>query len=236
MIKAADLTKVYGKTTVLKIDALEINRGDSFGLVGNNGAGKTTFFSLIVDLIKATSGKVISKGEDVYLSNHWKKYTGSFLDESFLIDFLSPEEYFEFIGSLHSISKTEVIKQLEIYADFFNGEIIGKKKFIRDLSKGNQKKVGIIGALFFKPEIIILDEPFPHLDPTSVIRLKKILKDEKIKSSTILISSHDLNHVTEVCDRIAVLEKGNIIHDLKTSSGTLKELEAYFTPEENLNS
>lgn len=235
MIKAADLTKVYGKTTVLKIDSLEINKGESFGLVGNNGAGKTTFFSLIVDLIKASSGKVFSKSEDVFLSNHWKKYTGAFLDESFLIDFLSPEEYFEFIGSLHSVSKTDVKKLLESYSDFFNGEIIGKKKFIRDLSKGNQKKVGIIGALFFHPEIIILDEPFPHLDPTSVIRLKKILKDEKTKNSTILISSHDLNHVTEVCDRIAVLEKGKIIHDLKTSSTTLKDLEAYFTPEEDLN-
>ncbi len=236
MIKASDLTKVYGKTKVLNISSLEINRGESFGLVGNNGAGKTTFFSLIVDLIKASTGKVLSRGEDVFLSNHWKKYTGSFLDESFLIDFLSPEEYFDFIGSLHSIPKPEVKKQLEIYADFFNGEIIGKKKFIRDLSKGNQKKVGIIGALFFNPEIIILDEPFPHLDPTSVIRLKKILKDEKEKNSTLLISSHDLNHVTEVCDRIAVLEKGNIIHDLKTSSSTLRELEVYFTPEEDLNS
>lgn len=236
MIKAENLTKVYGKTTVLNIGSLQINKGESFGLVGNNGAGKTTFFSLIVDLIKASSGKVISKGENVFLSNHWKKYTGSFLDESFLIDFLSPEEYFEFIGSLHSISKKEVFSRLEMYSDFFNGEILGKKKFIRDLSKGNQKKAGIIGALFFQPEILILDEPFPHLDPTSVIRLKKILKDEKSKNITLLISSHDLNHVTEVCDRIAVLEKGNIIHDLKTSSGTLKELEAYFTPEEDLNS
>jgi ABC-2 type transport system ATP-binding protein len=236
MIKAENLTKVYGKTTVLRINSLEITEGESFGLVGNNGAGKTTFFSLVVDLIKASSGKVISKGEDVFLSNHWKKYTGSFLDESFLIDFLSPEEYFEFIGSLHSISKQDVGKLLELYADFFNGEILGRKKFIRDLSKGNQKKVGIVGALLFQPEILILDEPFPHLDPTSVIRLKKILKDEKVKNCTLLISSHDLNHVTDVCDRIAVLEKGDIIHDLKTSSSTLKELEAYFTPEEDFNS
>ncbi len=233
MISASGLTKQYGKTTVLNIDSLFIGQGESFGLVGNNGAGKTTFFSLITDLIKATGGYVTSKEVNVFLSSHWKDYTGAFLDESFLIDFLSPEEYFEFIGSLHGLSKSEVKKRLEKYADFFNGEIIGKKKFIRDLSKGNQKKVGIVGALLFEPQIVILDEPFPHLDPTSVIRLKKIIKDEKSKGTTILISSHDLNHVTEVCDRIAVLEKGKIIHDLRTSSNTLKELEAYFTPEEN---
>ena len=232
MIKALNLTKTYGRTTVLNISSLEIGAGESFGLVGNNGAGKTTFFSLITDLIKATSGEVRSKDKNVYLSNHWKEYTGSFLDESFLIDFLSPEEYFEFIGSLHSLSKEEVNRKLEKYADFFNGEIMGKKKFIRDLSKGNQKKVGIIGALFFEPELLILDEPFPHLDPTSVIRLKKIIKETSSKGTAVLISSHDLNHVTEVCERIAVLEKGIILHDIKTSSNTLNELEAYFTPEE----
>jgi ABC-2 type transport system ATP-binding protein len=232
MIKATNLKKTYGKTTVLNIESLEIGHGECFGLVGNNGAGKTTFFSLITDLIKASGGYVSSKDENVFLNNHWKEYTGSFLDESFLIDFLSPEEYFDFIGSLHSLSKDEVKKKLEKYSDFFNEEIVGKKKFIRDLSKGNQKKVGIVGALFFEPEIIILDEPFPHLDPTSVIRLKKIIKEETNKQTTILISSHDLNHVTEICDRIAVLEKGLIIHDLKTSANTLKDLEAYFTPEE----
>lgn len=233
MISASGLIKQYGKNTVLNIESIFIGHGESFGLVGNNGAGKTTFFSLITDLIKATGGYVTSKEVNVFLSSHWKDYTGAYLDESFLIDFLSPEEYFEFIGSLHNLSKNEVSKRLEKYSDFFNGEILGKKKFIRDLSKGNQKKVGIVGALLFEPQILILDEPFPHLDPTSVIRLKKIIKDEKIKGTTILISSHDLNHVTEICDRIAVLEKGKIIHDLKTSSNTLKELEAYFTPEED---
>jgi len=233
MIKALKLTKKYGKTTVLNIDSIEIEKGESFGLVGNNGAGKTTFFCLITDLIKASSGEVLSKDKNVFLSNHWKDYTGSYLDESFLIDFLSPEEYFEFIGSLHHLTKDEVKTRLEKYSDFFNDEIIGKKKFIRDLSKGNQKKVGIIGALFFEPEILILDEPFPHLDPTTVIRLKKIIKDEKAKGTTVLISSHDLNYVTEICDRIAVLENGIIIHDLKTGNDTLKELETYFTPEEN---
>ncbi len=228
MIELRSITKVYGKITVLNIPSLKIERGESFGLVGNNGAGKTTMFSLIVDIIKAATGTVLSKEKDVALSNHWKGYTGSFLDESFLIDFLTPEEYFEFIGNLHEYSRQETREQLEKYADFFEGEILGKKKFIRELSKGNQKKVGIVGALLAEPEIVILDEPFPHLDPSSVIRLKRILGDLHGKGVTLLISSHDLNHVTEVCNRIAVLERGIIINDKETNENTLKELVQYF--------
>ncbi|MCX6169701.1 MAG: ABC transporter ATP-binding protein [Ignavibacteriales bacterium] len=228
MIEANHLAKVYGKTTVLDIPVLKIAKGESFGLVGNNGAGKTTFFSLVLDIIKATEGSVRSKEHEVKLSDHWKKYTGSYLDESFIIDFLLPEEYFEFIGGLHGFTKDDVKLKIQQYADFFNGEILGKKKFIREMSKGNQKKVGIVGSLLPDPEVVILDEPFPHLDPSSVIRLKRILKELNDKGATLLISSHDLNHVTEVCKRIVLLDRGKIIKDIKTGEDTLKELENYF--------
>jgi ABC-2 type transport system ATP-binding protein len=228
MIKAINLTRAYGKTTVLDIPLLNIAKGESFGLVGNNGAGKTTFFSLILDIIKATGGSVRSKEQDVKLSDHWKKYTGSYLDESFLIDFLTPEEYLEFVGGLHGFSKEVVKEKIQQYADFFNGEILGKKKFIREMSKGNQKKIGIVGSLLPDPEVVILDEPFPHLDPSSVIRLKRILKELNERGVTLMISSHDLNHVTEVCKRIVLLDKGKIIKDIKTSEDTLKELENHF--------
>ena len=228
MIEAVNLSKAYGKTTVLDIHALKITKGESFGLVGNNGAGKTTFFSLILDIIKATNGSVHSKEKEVKLSDHWKKYTGAYLDESFIIEFLTPEEYFEFVGNLHGFSKEAVKEKINYYSDFFNGEILGRKKFIREMSKGNQKKVGIAGALLADPEVVILDEPFPHLDPSSVIRLKRILKELNERGVTLLISSHDLNHVTEVCKRIVLLEKGKIIKDIKTGGDTLKELENYF--------
>jgi ABC-2 type transport system ATP-binding protein len=228
MIEAINLTKVYNNVTVLNFPGLKMGKKESFGLIGNNGAGKTTFFSLILDIIKANSGCVLSKEKDVRMSEHWKGYTGSYLDESFIIDFLTPEEYFEFIGGLHGFTKEETRNKIESYTDFFNGEVLNKKKFIRDLSKGNQKKVGIVGALLPDPEIIVLDEPFPHLDPSSVIRLKKMLKDFQEKGATLLISSHDLNHVTEVCNRIVLLEKGKIINDIETNENTLKELEKYF--------
>jgi len=228
MIEAVNLTKQYGGVTVLNIPALRIGSGESFGLVGNNGAGKTTFFSLILDIIKASSGSVLSSDRDVKLSDHWKEYTGSYLDESFLIDFLTPEEYFDFVGGLHGYAKEKTKQQVQLYSGFFNGEILEKKKFIRELSKGNQKKVGIIAALLADPSVVILDEPFPHLDPSSVIRLKRMLSELNERGVTLLISSHDLNHVTEICKRIVLLEKGNIINDIQTGSGTLKALEEYF--------
>jgi ABC-2 type transport system ATP-binding protein len=232
MIEATNLTKVYGPVTVLNIPQIKIKPGESFGLVGNNGAGKTTFFSLVLDLIQANSGMVTSNGVDVRQSDHWKEYTGSFLDESFVIDFLTPEEYFEFVGSLLRKSRTETAALLEPYRDFFNDEILGKKKYLRELSKGNQKKVGIVAALMTSPKVLVLDEPFPHLDPSSVIRLKKMLKELGSRGDvTMLISSHDLNHVTDVCNRITLLEKGIVLRDTPTTESTIHELEAYFSAE-----
>ena len=229
MIETSNLQKVYNEITVLNLPDLKIGQGESFGLVGNNGAGKTTFFNLILDLIEATSGSVTSGGIVVSGSEHWKGYTGAYLDEQFLIDFLTPEEYFEFIANLNKMTRVQFYQKLALFSDFFNNEIVGVKKYIRDLSKGNQKKIGIAAALMTDPEVLILDEPFPHLDPSSVSRLKNILSAVKKKGdTTILISSHDLNHVTEVCERIVLLEKGNILHDLRQDPQTLKKLEAYF--------
>jgi len=232
MISFNNLKKSYSRNVVLEINSLDIPKGQAFGLVGNNGAGKTTLFSLLLDLIKPTKGKVINNNIDVKESEDWKSFTSAFLDESFLISYLLPEEYFYFIGDLRGVSKREVDNFLNQFEDLFNGEILGGKKYIRDLSKGKQKKVGIIAALIGSPKIIILDEPFANLDPTTQIRLKKIIKKlAQEKETTVLVSSHDLQDVTEVSERIVLLEKGKIVRDIKTDSKTLKELEEYFTKE-----
>ena len=229
MIKIENLTKKYSKQTVLDILSLEIPSGQTFGLIGNNGAGKTTLFSCLLDLIKPTKGKVINNDVEVSSSEDWKSFTTAFLDETFLIGYLMPEEYFYFIGELRGLSKIQVDNFVLIFEDFFHGEILGGKKYLRDLSKGNQKKVGVIAALIGEPKVIILDEPFANLDPSTQIRLKEIIKDlSKYKDTTILVSSHDIQDVTEVCDRIALLEKGKLIKDIKTNKETLKELETYF--------
>ena len=232
MIEIRNIAKTYNKDTVLKIDSLEINSGQTFGLVGNNGAGKTTLFSALLDLIKPTTGEVLNNGINVRTSEDWKTFTSAFLDESFLISYLMPEEYFYFVGELRNFNKDKVDEFLKQFEDLFNGEILGGKKFIRDLSKGNQKKVGIVAALIGDPEVIILDEPFANLDPTTQIRLKKIIKNLSQKVGlTVLVSSHDLQDVTEVSDRIVLLEKGLIIKDIKKTTKTLKDLESYFTKE-----
>lgn len=229
MIQVSELTKAYKGVTVVSIPSLSVAKGESFGLVGNNGAGKTTFFRMILDLVRPSTGQVFSKEEDVSKSEDWKYYTGSYLDEAFLIDYLTPDEYFEFLASLHGYSSGDLNEYLNEFDELFNDEIRSKKKYIRDLSKGNQKKVGIVAALMGKPEVILLDEPFANLDPTTQIRLKNILKKWKEENQlTMLISSHDLNHVTEVCERIVLLEKGEVKQDIHTSSSTLKDLEEYF--------
>jgi ABC-2 type transport system ATP-binding protein len=229
MIQVNNLSKKYNDTSVLNIELLEIPKGQSFGLVGNNGAGKTTFFSLLLDLIQPTTGSILNNNIQVNTSEDWKPFTASFLDESFLIGYLTPEEYFYFIGDLRGQNKADVDALLVQHEEFFNGEILKNKKYLRDLSKGNQKKVGIIATLIGNPELIILDEPFANLDPTTVNRLKKIIKDLADNPEiTVLVSSHDLMHTVEVCNRIVALNKGEVVKDIQTSKETLQELELFF--------
>ena len=233
MISTSNLSKKYNGVSVLHIENLDIPKGQSFGLVGNNGAGKTTYFSLLLDLIQPTTGYIKNKDILVNESEDWKPFTSSFIDESFLIGYLTAEEYFYFIGELRGQNKSDVDALVSQFEDFFHDEILGKKKYLRDLSKGNQKKAGIVAALIGNPEVIILDEPFANLDPTTQIRLKQIIKNLAEKQGvTVLISSHDLLHVTDVCERIVVLEKGEVVKDLVTSTETLKELEAHFAGSE----
>lgn len=229
MIHIENLSKRYGQNVVLHIDGLEIAEGESFGLVGNNGAGKTTLFSLLLDLIQPTTGHVTNSGINVSQSEDWKHFTSAFLDESFLIGYLTPTEYFKFIADLRGVSPTDLEVFLQPFAPFFNDEILDNSKYIRDLSKGNQKKVGIAGAFIGSPKVVILDEPFANLDPTTQIRLKNLLKDlVKQKNTTMLISSHDLQHTVEVSNRIVALQKGQVVKDIQTDENTMSELENLF--------
>ena len=236
MITINNLSKVYETKKVLSIENLDFQKGQTIGLVGNNGAGKTTLFSLILDLIEPSSGFVSIDEEKVNESENWKNKVGAFIDETFLIGYLTPEEYFYFLGELRGQSKANVDEFLKNFTDFFNGEILNAKKYIRDLSKGNMKKVGIIGALIGTPAIIILDEPFANLDPSTQIKLKNLIRDWSQNSdSTFLISSHDLAHTTEVCERIVVINKGELVRDIQTSPETLRDLEQYFAEQVSVN-
>jgi ABC-2 type transport system ATP-binding protein len=229
MIEIKNLKKVYNGISVVDVPHLEIRKGESVGLVGNNGAGKTTLFRMILDLIRPETGEVLSNGEVVAGHENWKAYTASYLDEGFLIDYLTPEEYLYFIGGLHQQSQAQVEEALAKLGDFFNDEILNRGKYIRDLSKGNQCKVGVASCLLQNPQLLMLDEPFANIDPSTQFRLKNMLKEaNRNQGITNIVSSHDLNHITDVCDRILLMEKGIIIKDIATSSSTLNELEDYF--------
>jgi ABC-2 type transport system ATP-binding protein len=229
MIRIQNLKKQYKDAVVLDLEELFIPRGACFGLVGNKGAGKTTLFRIILDLVRASQGHVLLEEVDVSKSEDWKSKIGSFLDEHMLLGYLTPDEYFETLRKIHGISEADLREHLGRFTELFNDEIIGKKKYIRDLSKGNLKKVGIAAAMIGNPEVVMLDEPFENLDPSSQVRLKKLILQEKDQSGiTFLLSSHDLNHVTEICDRIVLLEKGKIIKDLNDKALMAEELNAYF--------
>jgi len=227
MLEIFNLQKIYGTQVALSVNNLKIAQNDFIGLVGNNGAGKTTMLSLILDLIEPTKGYVTSKSIKVSDSDEWKNYTGSFLNESFLIPFLTPLEFLEFIGSLHGKNSADIKEFLEENKRFFEQNDFSEK-YIRELSAGNKNKIGILASFLSKPEILILDEPFSNLDPSSQSWLKAKLKALNNEGVTILISSHDLKHVTDVCNRILLLEDGHIVKDTNISNETLIELEKYF--------
>ena len=229
MISIKNLQKSYKGIVAVNIETLEIHAGEVIGLVGNNGAGKTTFFRLLLDLIRADSGEILSKGKRVTVTEEWKGYTAAYIDEGFLIDYLTPEEYFYFIGKLNQLSKADVDDFLQSYQVFFDDAILKKGKYIRDFSKGNQFKIGIIAALLTKPELLILDEPFANLDPTTQLRLVDMIKQMAADSSMcIIVSSHDINHVSEVSSRILLMEKGKIIKDIAGGEAAYDEMVNYF--------
>lgn len=230
MIQINSLQKLFGEKKAVDIENYTINQGEMLGLVGNNGAGKTTLFRLILDLLQADRGNVTIDGTDVSKSEDWKTFTGSFIDDGFLIDYLTPEEYFYFIGRMYGLKKEEVDERLRPFERFMNGEVMGQKKFIRNYSMGNKQKIGIISAMLHHPRLLILDEPFNFLDPSSQAIIKHLLKRyNEEHGATVLISSHNLNHTVDICPRIALLEHGVIIRDINNADGSAeKELEDYF--------
>ena len=229
MIIIDKLKKNFGEKIAVDIEHYEINQGDMLGLVGNNGAGKTTLFRIMLDLLKADDGKVIINDIDVSQSEDWKSITGAFIDDGFLIDYLTPEEYFYFIGKMYGLKKEEVDERLIPFERFMSGEVIGHKKLIRNYSAGNKQKIGIISAMLHYPQLLILDEPFNFLDPSSQSIIKHLLKKyNEEHQATVIISSHNLNHTVDVCPRIALLEHGVIIRDIINEDNSAeKEQEDY---------
>ncbi len=240
-INIKNFRKAFGENIAVDIEEYNIHHGELVGLVGNNGAGKTTLFRLMLDLLKADNGQIVfefspADGDsplppiDPSQSEEWKSHTGAYIDDGFLIDFLTPEEYFGFIGKVCGLDKAETEQRVNVFEPLMAGEIMGQKKLIRNLSAGNKQKVGIVSALLNHPELLILDEPFNFLDPTSQNVLKNILRDYHEQSgATIIISSHNLSHTIDICPRITLLEHGKIVNDLSNHDRSAEqELNDYF--------
>ena len=230
MITLSNLSKQYREVTALDIPELTIENGELVGLVGNNGAGKTTMMRLMLDLIQASSGFVTIEGKRVDQDEAWKTYTGSFLDSSFLIDFYTPEEFFGFIGEVYGIPQDEIQDRLRRYESLMGGEILGTGKLIHNFSNGNRQKIGIIGAMLVNPRLLILDEPFNYLDPSSQIVVAHLIRQmHEELGTTVVVSSHNLTSINDICKRILLLEKGKLIMDKPHLPGsTDPDLEAYF--------
>ena len=230
MLEVRNLKKQFGDTVAVDIDSFTVNDGDILGLVGNNGAGKTTLFRLILDLLKPDQGEVVINGMNPAATEDWKDLVGAHIDEGFLIDYLTPEEYFQFLGKITGITQQEVDERLKDFERLAGGEVLGQKKLIRKLSAGNKQKVGIMAALLRRPPIVILDEPFNFLDPSSQNILKHTLTEyNRQTGATIIVSSHNLQHTVDISSRIALLEKGRLVKDLPNHEGAARaELESYF--------
>lgn len=230
-VDVVNLLKRNSPHFALDVPSLHIDAGETVGLVGNNGAGKTTFLRLLLDLLRTDEGHILIDGEPVHKTTAWKARLGSYLDESFLLDFLTPMEFFVFVGNLYGMDQHALHTSLDPYRGFLSAHVFGSNPpFIRDLSMGNKKKVGIVAAMFIEPQLLILDEPFANLDPGSQLRLKAMLHAlNETRGTTLLLSSHDLGHVTEVCRRIVVIDGGRLERDIRTSEATLHELEVFFT-------
>lgn len=229
-IEIKNLKKIYGVSTAVDIPELTIHSGEIVGLVGNNGAGKTTLMRLILDLIGANEGKVFSNGKAVDEDEQWKEYTGSFIDGTFLIDFYTAEEYFSFIAQTYGIDEDTLQQRLEVFRPLMHDEIINTGKQLCQLSEGNRQKAGIIGAMIINPKVLLLDEPFNYLDPSSQILVARLIKQLNINfGTTVLISSHNIEYITEIATRVLLLERGRIIKDLSNLNNSAKpELLSYF--------
>lgn len=231
MIRIKNLEKSFNGKKALHIESLEISQGECVGIIGNNGAGKTTLFKSILDLLKPDSGYVSVEGDVVNESDNWQTHLNAFIDESFLIEFLRPKEYLKFVleSTKSSFSAEELLRK---FGEFSNNDIDESKKFIRDLSTGTKVRIGVLSLLAGDPKYLIMDEPFAHIDPTSQVRLRKLIRTQKEEGRSVIVSSHNLQNITESCDRVVLIEEGRVKYDVQVNEDSMKELADYFKEEE----
>ena len=208
MLKVENVTKKYGDLTAVNNLSFTVNDGEIFGLLGLNGAGKTTTFRMILGLIDDYSGKITLDDKPIDYTVTDK--IGFLTEERSLLTKLTVLEQIKYYGALKSIPEEEIEDKLDHWLEIFRIKEYKNKK-IKELSKGNQQKVQFISAIINEPKLLILDEPFSGLDPINVELFKKIILELKEKGTSIIFSSHRMEHVELFCEKLVVLVKGKSV-------------------------
>lgn len=214
------VTKRFGKFTAVDDLSISIPEKEMFGFLGANGAGKTTTFRMILGLMDASDGKITWDGKPIDYST--SPLIGYLPEERGLYPKLKVNDQIVYLARLRGMKKQDVLKELDYWLNRFKvPEYAGKK--VEELSKGNQQKIQFITAVIHKPKLLILDEPFSGLDPVNVEQLKDAVLELKEKGTTIVFSSHRMDHVEEMCEHLCIMHKGRPV-----VQGALKEIKRSF--------
>jgi ABC-2 type transport system ATP-binding protein len=217
-ILVRDLKKSYGSVAAVNGVDLEVPRGSFFGFLGPNGAGKSTTIRILTGLIPADSGSVEILGLRLPADElEIKKRIGLVPDESLLFDRLTGAEFLEFVGRMYGLDRAKAIDRATGLLDLL--ELANDRKIIAEYSKGMRKRVAMAASLIHHPELFLMDEPFEGVDAVGARLMKDILLDQVHRGATVFLTSHVLEVVERLCDRIAIINHGTIV-----TSGTLSEL------------
>lgn len=202
------VTKTFGKHVAVNNLHLEIPDDGLFGFLGGNGAGKTTTFRMILGLLEPTEGSIYWNGEAI---NYEKSHLIGYLpEERGLYPKLKVIEQIVYLARLRGMNKQEAAKELEAWLERFEISHYVNKK-VEELSKGNQQKIQFISAVIHRPELLILDEPFSGLDPINVEMMKEAVHYLAGQGTTIVFSSHQMDHVEKMCENICILRRGEAV-------------------------
>ena len=208
MLKVDGVTKYYDDFKAVDNLSFEVKKGEIFGLLGVNGAGKTTTFRMIMNLISPSKGEITWNGKKIDYSITDK--IGFLTEERSLLTKLTVKEQMLFYGALKSLDEETILKRLDKLLKKFEIEEYKERK-INTLSKGNQQKVQFISAIINEPELLILDEPFSGLDPINIELFKSVILELKEKGTSIIFSSHRMDHVELFCEKLVILVRGKSV-------------------------
>lgn len=212
LLEIKNLTKIYSKNIKAANDvSLMIKKGEIFGFIGHNGAGKTTTIKCVVGLLDYNDGEILFEGRNIKeFPLEYKKQIAYIPDNPDLYEYLSGLQYLNFVCDIYGISKDERLKDIKKYSEMFDIEL-NLKDLISTYSHGMKQKLALISALVRHPKLLILDEPFVGLDPKAAYDLKVVMKEMCNEGCSIFFSTHVLEVAEKLCDKIAIIKKGEII-------------------------